>query len=86
MIAAVTSYAAFVFTLALTNDNYLHALIGLGILTFGTLAACYVAIREKVVNSPIVMKLLEIVESLSFATPIVLIVVILDGYNKVRGR
>ena len=86
LIAAVTSYAAFVFTLALTNDNYLHALIGLGILTFGTLAACYVAIREKVVNSPIVMKLLEIVESLSFATPIVLIVVILDGYNKVRGR
>ncbi|NKS02624.1 hypothetical protein GS528_16780 [Rhodococcus hoagii] len=61
-------------------------MIGLGILAVGTGAACYVAIREKVINSPIVLKLLEIIESLSFAAPIVLIVVILDGYNKVRGR
>lgn len=86
LIGAATSYVAFVLTVAVANDNYLYALIGLGVLTAGTVAACYVALREKVVNSPIVMKLLEILESISFATPIVLIVLILDGYNKVRGR
>lgn len=86
LVAAVASYAVFVLSLALTNSNYTYALIGLGILAAGTLASCYVAVREKVINSPIMLKLLEIVESLSFAAPIVLIVVILDGYNKVRGR
>lgn len=86
LVAGAASYTAFVLSLALANDNYTYALIGLGILAVGTAAGCYVAIREKVVNSPIMLKLLEIIESLSFAAPIVLIVLILDGYNKVRGR
>ncbi|MFZ2173793.1 MAG: type VII secretion integral membrane protein EccD [Rhodococcus sp. (in: high G+C Gram-positive bacteria)] len=86
IVAAAATYTLFVLTLALTGTEYSHAMVGLGVLAFGTVAACYVSIREKVVNSPIMLKLLEIIESMSFAAPIVLIVVILDGYNKVRGR
>ncbi|MDE8647535.1 type VII secretion integral membrane protein EccD [Rhodococcus qingshengii] len=85
IVAAVTTYAAFVLTLAVSGTNYSYALIGLGVLGAGTAMGCYVSIREKIVNSPVLLKLLELVESIMFAMPIVLIVVILDGYNKVRG-
>ncbi|MCT6735362.1 type VII secretion integral membrane protein EccD [Rhodococcus qingshengii] len=86
LVAASLTYTVFVLTLAFTATDYTYALIGLGVLVLGTAAGCYISIKEKVVNSPIMLKLLEIIESMSFATTIVLIVVILDGYNKVRGR
>lgn len=86
LVAAVVTFTLFVLTLALTGTNYSYALIGLGILIAATAMGCYVSIREKVVNSPVMLKLLELIESISFAMPIVLIVVILDGFNKVRGR
>lgn len=84
--AAVTTFALFVGGTALTGRNLQFVVIGSVLLLLGVAVATLFAVHEKVINSPVMMKMLELFERLCFAAPVVLIVIIIDGFQKARGR
>lgn len=86
LIAAFATPIALAGAAAAAGNSYELVLGTAAVLAGGVLVGCYCAIKIKVVNSPVIQKLLEIFENICYATPIVLLVFILDLYAQVRGR
>nr|WP_296774762.1 type VII secretion integral membrane protein EccD [Rhodococcus sp. (in: high G+C Gram-positive bacteria)] len=86
LIAAFVTPIALAGAAAATGKSY-DLVVGTAVVVaVAVLIGCYASIKVKVVNSPVVQKMLEILETICYATPIVLLVFILDLYAQVRGR
>ncbi|AGB27145.1 type VII secretion integral membrane protein EccD (plasmid) [Mycobacterium sp. JS623] len=67
-------------------DNQLRAAIVIGILVLGTLIATVYSIQQRRIVSPVVNRLLERVEWLLYAAPLVYVVLAMDLFQKARAR
>ena len=67
-------------------DNQLRAAIVIGILVLGTLIATVYSIQQRRIVSPVVNRLLERIEWLLYAAPLVYVVLAMDLFQKARAR
>ncbi|TQC45054.1 type VII secretion integral membrane protein EccD [Rhodococcus sp. WS4] len=83
---SLATFSLFLIGTALAGGNAHIVIVGAVALAVGVAIAGYFAVRGKVINSPVVMKMFELFEYLCFAAPVVLIVIVIDGFQKARGR
>lgn len=69
-----------------STNNTLRGVIAVAILLAATAVATIMAIQERRIVSPIVTKVLELIERVLFVVPVPLVIVAMDLFSKVRAH
>lgn len=78
---------AFLVAAALSEQSPYNAVIIAAVaVAVGVAVGAYGSVKVKLINSPLVARMLELIEMLCYASPVVLVMLILGVFSQVRGR
>lgn len=84
--AAPATFGLFLIGGAFGGGSYSTVVWGAGVLAVAVAIGCWVAVVGKRINSPVIMRIVELFEWICFASPVVLIILMIDAFQMVRFR